>query len=90
MNYLHGLKHPIYQLSQAGRSVSWSRWKSMGGCGLPNDTRAPQKLDCPIAKWDDDFPTLGQIADACPYSGRTLARFAMEHLKNDLMVIESA
>jgi len=86
---MKGLIHPMYKLSNAGRMVTWSRWKSIGGCGLPNDTQAPKNLECPIAHWDNEFPTLGQIADACPYSGRTLARFAIEHLKNDLMAIKS-
>ena len=83
-----GLIHPMYKLSKTGRTITWSRWKSIGGCGLPNDTCAPKNLECPVAKWDEQFPTLGQIEDACPYTGRSLARFAMEHLGNDLMVVE--
>ena len=58
----------------------------MGGCGVPNCSRAPQELGGQF-HWDD--VTLGQIQDACIVSGRGLARFAIEHLnKPELVVIE--
>ena len=77
----------IYQLSKTGRNITYARWLNMGGCGLPNNSNAPSVLG-PVSKWDEDFPTLGQIEDACPYTGRTLAGYAMRQLGNDLMVIE--
>jgi hypothetical protein len=76
----------IYELSVAGRACTYSRWKdTLKGCSLPNNTMAYRKLG-PESHWDNEFPTLGQIADACPATGRSLARFAIEFLQNDLMV----
>jgi len=68
----------IYQLSEPGRNVTYAAWRKMGGCGLPNNTHAPGQLG-PIAHWKTEV-TLGQIEDVCPYTGRCLAYFAVEHL----------
>ena len=68
----------IYKLSPEGRRLTFLAWKELGGCGLPNNTNAYCKLG-PVGKWDKDV-TLGDIADACPYTGRALAGFAVRHL----------
>ncbi|WP_341232409.1 hypothetical protein [uncultured Methylophaga sp.] len=69
----------IYQLSNYGRAITFQTWKSIGGNGLPNHTNAYKKLG-PLAKWDKSKITLGDIEDACPATGRGLARFAAENL----------
>jgi len=74
-----------YELSGGGKGVTYFRWRNiMKGCGLPGNTRAYKVLG-PESRWNDEYPTLGQIADACPATGRTLARYAAERLHNDLM-----
>ena len=75
----------IYNLSPKALGITWHQWLSMGGCGIPNDSSAPQRLG-PAAYWQENGVTLEQIAQACPYTGRSLARFAVEHLsRNDLV-----
>jgi hypothetical protein len=74
----------IYQLSDNGRHVTLAEWKRIGGCGLPGDTGCYRKLG-PPAKFDHNALTLGQIEDACAYTGRSLARFAVEHLNKPEM-----
>jgi len=69
----------IFKLSGFGRDVSFQSWKAMGGCGLPNNTNAFSTLP-PMSHWKNQEITLGNIEDACPYTGRALARFAVEHL----------
>ena len=69
----------VWQLSKAGRVIPYSVWKNkLGGCGLPNNTNAFSKLG-PEAKWSKEI-TLGDIEDACPYTGRALAGFAVRNL----------
>ena len=69
----------VYNLSPKALGITWHQWLSMGGCGIPNDSAAPQRLG-PVAYWKKNGVTLGQIAQVCPYTGRSLARFAVEHL----------
>lgn len=69
----------IYRLSDAGRALLWTQWQKIGGCGIPNDSEAPKHL--PQSRWDTVGMRLGDIEDACPYTGRTLARFAVSHLQ---------
>ena len=69
----------IYQLSDYGRSVTWVTWKSLGGCGIPNNTMMFRKLK-PISTWNKSM-NLGTIEDACPFTGRSFARFAVDRLK---------
>ena len=71
-------KTPIYQLSEYGRSITWDSWKFLGGCGLPNSTRVFRTLK-PMSFWGESM-TLGQIEDACMFTGRSLARFAVQNL----------
>ncbi len=68
----------VWVLSEKARRIPWPEWLKIGGCGTPNDSMAFVELG-PECHWDEDV-TLGDIADACPYTGRTLARFAVEHL----------
>jgi len=68
-----------YKLSQYGRSVTWGTWITLGGCGLPNDTSAYVVLG-PLSRWPINMK-IGKIEDACPYTGRVLARFAVERLR---------
>lgn len=75
----------IYQLSDKGRAMTLVAWSNAGGCGLPNNTGCYQKLG-PPAKFDDTTLTLGDIEDACAYTGRSLARFAVDHLGKEDMV----
>lgn len=70
----------IYQLSDTGRRLTYGEWKKAGGCSPPGRTMAYGTLG-PIAHWDIDKLTLGDIEDACPYTGRDFARFAVEHLR---------
>lgn len=62
----------VYQLSDYGRAVNLGTWRAIGGCGLANNHACRFRLA--------DDVLLGQIEDACPMSGRTLARFAVERL----------
>ena len=68
----------IYQLSAYGKALTYKTWRFIGGCGLPNDTQAYRNLG-PQAKWNDAL-TLGEIESACPYTGRSFARFAVTRL----------
>ena len=69
----------MYNLSEAGKQMAYSEWKRIGGCSLANNTSAYVGLG-PESQWSETFPTLGQIAKVCPATGRSLARFAVEHL----------
>jgi len=74
-----------YKLSLYGRKLTWETWKTIGGCGIPNCTSAYHSLG-PQSKWENIM--LGDIEDACPFTGRSLARFAIERLKlNELVDI---
>lgn len=66
-----------YLLSNFGREMKWETWRFLGGCGVPNSSGAYRKIGGQ-AHWGD--VSLGQIEDACIVSGRSLARFAVEHL----------
>jgi len=68
----------VYQLSDYGRAVDWKTWKTLGGSGLPGNTNAHKTLGAP-AHWKNI--SLGQIEDACPATGRSLAYFAVTNLK---------
>lgn len=59
-----------YQLSDYAREMDFRTWKTIGGCGLPNNTQA---LVGPETK-------LREIESQCPYTARALARYAAEHL----------
>ncbi len=74
----------IYKLSDIGRNITYAEWRKFGGCGLPKSTLAYKKLG-PIAHWDMNKLTLGEIENACPYTGRSFARFAVEHLDRPSM-----
>jgi hypothetical protein len=74
----------IWQLSDHGRAMTWKKWRSLDSCGIPNSTCAHQSLG-PEAHWPDGL-TLGQIEDACPFTGRSLARYAKERMGRDEMV----
>ncbi len=76
----------IYKLSESGRRKTYSLWIKIGGCGVPNDTFATTKLG-PMTRWEKQNITLGQIEDACPYTGRSLARFAIDYLDKPTMAI---
>ena len=76
----------IYKLSESGRRYTYYNWRKMGGCGVPNNTNATDHLG-PIAHWNVKNLTLGQIEDACPYTGRVFARFAVEHLDRQAMAV---
>jgi hypothetical protein len=67
--------YPMYELTTAGRAMTWWAWKRKGGCGLANNSVARLALG-PEARWAALGITLGQIADADPADGRALARFA--------------
>jgi len=75
----------IYQLSDSGRQMTFKAWKKAGGCGVPNNSNAFRGLG-PLAGWRAEM-TLGEIEDACPYTGRCIARFAVEHLEKTDMAI---
>jgi hypothetical protein len=69
----------LYRLSELGRSMTWQEYKVYGygltqwqGYGLS------RKLG-PIAHWRPDL-TLGEIEDACPFAGRTIAKIFAETL----------
>jgi hypothetical protein len=63
----------IYRLTSEGRSLQWKQWQRIGGCGLANSTGFRGRPLKPTT-------TLGEIADVCPFSGRSLARYAAERL----------
>lgn len=69
----------IFRLSEKGRRLTYKRWIHMGGCGLPNCTHAYEILGA-RAHWNENT-TLKQIEDACPFTGRVFARFAIDILK---------
>lgn len=73
------MRFRIYQLSNTGRALTFSQWLKLGGCGIPHDSCAPSTLG-PISQWGRGKITLSQIEDACAYTGRSLARFAIERL----------
>jgi len=72
-----------YQLSEAGRKITWESWKRQGGCGLSDWARgmAVGGLQIPEAHWKEKRVRLGDIEDVSACGGRELARFAVEHLK---------
>ena len=74
----------IYKLSNEGRDMTYTKWRKIGGCGIPNNSMAPKYLDA-VSRWDINKVTLGQIKDACPYTGRGYARFATTHLNRPTM-----
>jgi hypothetical protein len=80
---LWGTEHASYELTGVGRALTYHQWKKMGGCSLANGAN-PYSVLGSQALWTEEFPTLGQIADACPYSGRSLARFAAENMGKNL------
>lgn len=86
MSELSGKEISVYQLSAYGRAVDFATWKTLGGCGLPNNNQVFPALP-PMMNWKERNITLGQIEDACAYTGRVLARFAVERLKLDCMVV---
>jgi len=67
-----------YDLSEYGKRLTYKTWRNIGGCALPNNTMA---MVC-------EDSTLGDISYQCPYSGRSLARFAAEHLKMECFYVE--
>lgn len=73
-------KKMVYKLSELGRSMEWSQWKRIGGCGL---SQVSEFMVCrqlgPRTHWKKSI-TLGDIEDAFPAAGREIARFAVEHL----------
>lgn len=71
----------VYQLSDYGRALTWQTWESLNACGIPNCTNAYKTLG-PQACWPKDL-TLGEIEDACPFTGRSLARYAKIRMKMD-------
>jgi len=73
-----------YQLSEYGRAVTWRTWESLNACGLPGTTNAYKTLG-PQVHWRKDL-TLGEIEDACPATGRALARYAKDRMKMDEFV----
>jgi hypothetical protein len=73
----------MYEFTGVGRALTYHQWKKMGGCSLANCANPYPELG-PEARWNEEFPTLGQIADACPFSGRSLARFAAENMGKNL------
>ena len=79
MSSLFRVVHPMYELTTAGRAMTWKAWKRHGGCGLAGNSVARIALG-PEARWAATGVTLGQIADADPADGRGLARFAVENL----------
>jgi len=72
----------MYDLTEMGRALTWTAWKNAGGCGLSAVSTAEvgTHLGRPEAAWSRDGTTLGQIADACPWAGREIARFAADNL----------
>lgn len=68
-----------YNLSEYGRQVTYKTWRNIGGCGLPNNTMAMVH----------NGSTLGDIADQCPYTGRSIARYAVEQLEMECFSIEN-
>mgnify|MGYP003637549775 CR=1 FL=1 len=59
-----------YRLSEFARQITIKTWKAVGGCGLPNNTMALAST----------CTTLGEVEDQCPYTGRSLARYAGQRL----------
>lgn len=76
----------IYKLSQDGRKLTYAAWRKLGGCGIPNMNSVFITLG-PIAHWDKNLITLGDIEDACPATGRDFARFAVQNLNKPLMAV---
>ena len=74
----------IYRLSDEGRKMTYFEWRKIGGCGMPNWNMTGRTLG-PMARWDVHTLTLGEIEDACPGTGRSFARFAVEHLGRTLL-----
>lgn len=71
----------LYNLSETGRSMTWSEWKEAGGCGLSGIARVMVARKCgPEARWGD--LTLGELADASELAGREMGRFAKNYLKD--------
>jgi len=68
----------IYRLTERGLALQWHQWQHIGGCGLANNTEFRGRALKPTT-------TLGEISGVCPFSGRSLARYAAERLnRHDL------
>ena len=69
----------LYRLSELGRSMTYQKYKVYGyGLTQWQDHRLRRELG-PSAHWRPDL-TLGEIEDACPFAGRTIAKIFAEIL----------
>lgn len=69
----------LYRLSELGRSMTWQEYK-VYGYGLTQwQSWGLCKAFGPIGHWRSDL-TLGEIEDACPFAGRTIAKIFAETL----------
>lgn len=77
----------VYQLSEKARQMTYTEWFRIGGIAVPGNSIAP-KLIGSESSWKTNGVTLGQIEDACPFTGRSLAGFFVRNLNMPDMAIE--
>ncbi len=77
----------VYQLSDEGGNLTWQQWQAIGGCNVPNNSMAGKTVGAQ-STWLINGITLGQIEDACPFTGRSLAGFFVRNLNMPEMAIE--
>ena len=69
----------LYRLSELGRSMTYQKYK-VYGYGLTQwQDHGLRREFGPPTHWRPDL-TLGEIEDACPFAGRTIAKIFAETL----------
>lgn len=69
----------IYRLSEVGRSMAWKEYQAFGYGLTQWQDYGLSRAFGPIAHWSESL-TLGEIEDACPFAGRTMAKIFAERL----------
>lgn len=69
----------VYRLSEVGRSMTWKEYQAFGYGLTQWQDYGLSRAFGPIAHWSENL-TLGEIEDACPFAGRTMAKIFAERL----------
>ena len=69
----------LYRLSELGRSMTWQEYKVYGYDLTQWQDYELRRALGPTSHWRSNL-TLGEIEDACPFAGRTIAKIFAETL----------
>ena len=71
----------IYRLNPESKTMTWTEWLKIGGCGLSAWAEYDIKMNlCPMAKVKKDNLPLGDIARVSVKADREIARYGLERL----------